>query len=34
MVFAAVGEVAALWIAHINDNIYAQIGLVLLFGLA
>jgi multidrug efflux pump len=34
VVFAAAGAVAALWIAHIDDNIYAQIGLVLLVGLA
>jgi multidrug efflux pump len=34
VLFAAAGAVAALWIAHIDDNIYAQIGLVLLVGLA
>ncbi|GGH23294.1 transporter [Alsobacter metallidurans] len=34
VIFAAVGAVAALWIAKIDYNIYAQIGLVLLVGLA
>ena len=34
VVFAAAGALAALWIAHIDDNICAQIGLVLLVGLA
>jgi multidrug efflux pump subunit AcrB len=34
VLFAAAGAVAALWIAHIDDNICAQIGLVLLVGLA
>jgi multidrug efflux pump len=34
VVFAALGAVAALWIAGIDYNIYAQIGVVLLVGLA
>jgi multidrug efflux pump len=34
VVFAALGAVAALWIARIDYNVYAQIGLVLLVGLA
>jgi multidrug efflux pump subunit AcrB len=34
VVFAAVGAVAALWLAKIDYNVYAQIGIVLLVGLA
>jgi hydrophobe/amphiphile efflux-1 (HAE1) family protein len=34
VIFAAVGAVAALWLATLDYNIYAQIGLVLLVGLA
>ena len=34
VIFAAVGAVGALWIARIDYNVYAQIGLVLLVGLA
>ena len=32
--FAIAGAIAALWIARLDNNIYAQIGLVLLVGLA
>lgn len=34
VVFAALGAVGALWIAGIDYNVYAQIGIVLLVGLA
>jgi multidrug efflux pump len=34
VVFAAAGAVAALWIAGLDNNVYAQIGFVLLIGLA
>lgn len=34
VLFAVAGAVAALWIARLDNNIYAQIGLVLLVGLA
>jgi multidrug efflux pump subunit AcrB len=34
VVFAALGAVAALWIGRIDYNVYAQIGIVLLVGLA
>jgi hydrophobe/amphiphile efflux-1 (HAE1) family protein len=34
VVFAVAGAVLALWIARLDNNIYAQIGLVLLVGLA
>jgi hydrophobe/amphiphile efflux-1 (HAE1) family protein len=34
VIFAAAGAVAALWTARIDYNVYAQIGLVLLVGLA
>jgi multidrug efflux pump len=34
VLFAVAGAVAALWIAGLDNNVYAQIGLVLLVGLA
>jgi multidrug efflux pump subunit AcrB len=34
VLFAVAGAVLALWIARLDNNIYAQIGLVLLVGLA
>jgi multidrug efflux pump len=34
VLFAVAGAVAALWIARLDNNMYAQIGLVLLVGLA
>lgn len=34
VVFAALGAVAALWVARLDYDVYAQIGLVLLVGLA
>ncbi|HWK68785.1 MAG TPA: multidrug efflux RND transporter permease subunit [Rhizobiaceae bacterium] len=34
VLFAVAGAVASLWIARLDNNIYAQIGLVLLVGLA